>query len=285
LRYFGLQAGQEIVRAGLTRILCFSHSLRKAAQRAALILATNRETQESLSFIRGANVQLMLDCGLEPTWVLSTPPVDRSSVEFTLLWVGRLEHRKALALALEALARVKGIQVRLLVAGNGVLESKLQKMAAELGLGDRVEFLGRVPYATMQALFERADAFLFTSLRDSFGSVVLEAMAKGLPIITLDHQGVGSFVPESAGIKVPVTNPEKTVRSLAAAIERLGKSPGLLSSMRLASWNFAKEQTWNRRADEMTKLYQEVVLRRNHNSSFRDASKAVAVAPFALKDA
>jgi glycosyltransferase involved in cell wall biosynthesis len=230
-----------------------------------LILATNRETQNLLQAIGGTRVQLMLDGGLQADWVLPVLPIHREARELTLLWAGRLEHRKALPLALEALARVKGRQPRLLVAGSGALRQKLETKAVKLGLGSRVEFLGSVPYAMMQSLFERADAFLFTSLRDSFGSVVLEAMAKGLPIITLDHQGVGSFVPDDAGIKVPVTHPRQTAESLAAAIEKLGQSPALLSGMRVASWNFAKEQTWVRRAEQMTKIYQEVASRRRRN--------------------
>jgi glycosyltransferase involved in cell wall biosynthesis len=276
LRYFGPQAVQEIVRACLMRTLYFSHSLRKTARSSDLILATNRETQKLLKSITGASVQLMLDCGLQADWVSPIPPVDRPIRELTLLWAGRLEHRKALPLALEALANVRGIQARLLVAGSGALRPKLETMAVKLGLGNSVEFLGSVPYAMMQSLFERADAFLFTSLRDSFGSVVLEAMAKGLPVVTLDHQGVGSFVPDDAGVKVPVTNPKETARSLAAAIEKLGQSPAVLSEMRLASWNFAREQTWTRRAEQMTKIYQEVASRRRPNPQSLAGQRGVA---------
>ena len=266
LRYFGLKgAMQEIVRTALTRTLYFSRSLRKTARSAGLILATNRETEQLLTSISGADVQLMLDGGLQPDWLSINPPVERPIRELTLLWAGRLEYRKALPLALEALARLKGLPVRLLVAGSGPLRSTLESMTTQLGLSDRVEFLGSVPYNMMQSLFERSDVFLFTSLRDSFGSVVLEAMAKGLPIVTLDHQGVGSFVPDAAAIKVPVTNPKETVESLAAAIEKLAKSPAVLFKMRLASWNFAKDQSWSRRAEQMTSMYQEVASRRSQS--------------------
>jgi glycosyltransferase involved in cell wall biosynthesis len=282
LRYFGLKgAAQEIARSFLTRTLYFSRKLRKSAQSANLILATNRETQKLLQAVTGTSVQLMLDGGLQADWISPTPalPANHPNGEFTLLWAGRLEHRKALPLALQALATAAGVQARLLVAGSGVLRSKLEKMTLELGLGNRVEFLGSVPYQMMQPLFDRADAFLFTSLRDSFGSVVLEAMAKGLPIITLDHQGVGSFVPHAAGVKVPVTNPKETVRSLAVTIERLGQSPALLPAMRAASWSFAKEQTWTRRAEQMTKIYEEVTSRQRQNShSVAGQPKVVTVA-------
>jgi glycosyltransferase involved in cell wall biosynthesis len=87
-------------------------------------------------------------------------------------------------------------------------------------------------------------------------------MAQGLPILALDHQGVGTFVPVEAGIKVPVTNPRETTHALAAAIEKLAKSPALVCGMQLAGWTFAKEQTWNRRAEKMSKIYEEVAAHR-----------------------
>jgi glycosyltransferase involved in cell wall biosynthesis len=111
----------------------------------------------------------------------------------------------------------------------------------------------------MQSVFQSAHAFLFTSLRDSGGSVVLEAMAQGLPIVTLNHQGVQTFVPDNAGIKVPVTTPRETIQSLADAIDELSGSESRRHRMQVASWNVAKDHTWDRRAERMTRIYEEVV--------------------------
>ena len=67
-------------------------------------------------------------------------------------------------------------------------------------------------------------------LRDSSGAVLTEALAYHLPILTLNHQGVGVIVPPNAAIKVPVTNPEETVSVLAdiadpVTREEYGKDP------------------------------------------------------------
>src|SRR5207249_529265 len=104
-----------------------------------------------------------------------------------------------------------------------------------------------------------ADAFLFTSLRDSYGMQVLEAMGHGLPILTLDHQGVGTFVPPDAGIKVPVTNPHETVTGIVSAIRELALHPQIRRSLGDAGRAFAETQTWERRAERMSKLYEEVL--------------------------
>jgi glycosyltransferase involved in cell wall biosynthesis len=116
-----------------------------------------------------------------------------------------------------------------------------------------------VDWQKMPALYQRADAFIFTSLRDALGSQVVEAMAQSLPILTLDHQGVGDFVPPDAGIKVPVTTPEETVAALAQAIRRLVTFPEVCRKMGEAAWEHAREHTWDKRAEWMSRLYEEVV--------------------------
>jgi len=164
---------------------------------------------------------------------------------------------------LKALIQVRE-PVELWVAGDGPLAREWREEAERLGLGERVRFLGRLPWSEMKEIFEKAHAFLFTSLRDSFGSVVLEAMAYGLPVVTLDHQGVGTFLPPEAAIKVPVREPRDTIGGLAEAIERLAEDEGLRLSMSQAAWRFAQEERWDRRAERMLSLYEEVLDAHRH---------------------
>jgi glycosyltransferase involved in cell wall biosynthesis len=110
----------------------------------------------------------------------------------------------------------------------------------------------------MTALFQSSDALVFSSLRDSFGSVVLEAMANGLPIIALDHQGIKAFVPDEASIKVPVNSPQQVIADLARAFEAFGNHPERRLAMSRAALAFAEEQTWTRRAEKMNRLYAEM---------------------------
>jgi glycosyltransferase involved in cell wall biosynthesis len=110
----------------------------------------------------------------------------------------------------------------------------------------------------MPALFRKSHTFLFTSIRDTFGSVVLEAMAHGLPVIALDHQGVSTHLPRTAVIKFPLSNPETTVKNFAEGIRTLMDHPDLRRQMRAAAWAFAKDQTWSRRAEEMSDIYKSI---------------------------
>lgn len=257
LHFFGRQQWIERIRTARVKALTRSRSLRRNTQACQRIFATNRETADLLNGVGVACVEMLLDCGLPVSSVPGRVPESLSDPErFTLVSAGRLEYRKGLALALHALARVRNTRVHLQIAGRGPQQEELMSLAYKLRLAGRVSFLGFVPHDEMPALFRKASAFLFPSLRDSSGSVVLEAMAQGLPVITLNHQGIGTFLPEEAAVKVTVSDPEPTIDGLAAAIDDLAASPARLATMRVASWNFARNQTWDKRAAHMNTVYE-----------------------------
>lgn len=261
LRYFGSSWGKEVLRTLRVRLVPLWPALRRAVFHSALILATNRESVQVLEAAGAKSVRLFLDIGIPPDDLPRTPPSRRPEDGLTLLWAGRLEPRKALPLALEALAQTQDGRLRLLVAGDGPQRRIWEAQTQRLGLQRQVQFLGGVPWDKMPDLFRQADAFLFTSLRDTSGSVVLEAMAHALLIITLDHQGVGEFVPSDAGIKVPVTTPGKTAATLAQEIRRLGASMEMRVRMGEAAWAYARTQTWDRRAAQMSRWYHQCLSR------------------------
>jgi glycosyltransferase involved in cell wall biosynthesis len=258
-KYFGSAWRGEQIRTARMKLISHRPALRFAVRKSSLILSTNAETTSVLKRAGARSVSTFLDSGAREDFLAPDPPALRVSPQFKLLWVGQLVPRKCLPLALEAMAQTKDLPIRLLVAGRGSLRDEWRRLADDLGLGDRVVFLGHVSYAQMPALYRSADAFIFTSLRDSFGSQVLEAMSNGLPVIALDHQGVSAIMPDDAGIKVPVITPAETVAALGWAIRRLAYSPEERMRMGRAGWEFARTQTWSQRAEAISRIYQGIV--------------------------
>src|SRR5258708_18241379 len=86
-------------------------------------------------------------------------------------------------------------------------------------------------------------------------------MAHGLPVLALHHQGVGTFFTPDAGIKVPVISQRQTVAELAKGIRRLALFPEERRSMGEPAFAYAKTQTWERRAEGMSEMYEEVLRR------------------------
>ncbi len=259
--YWGSAARVELARDVRMRLIPFRPVLKKAARKSAMIFATNHETARILERAGASRLKLFLDTGIREDFLPKQVPQRVPGSHMRLLWTGRLLPRKCLPLAIEALAQVRDLPIRLVVAGKGAMRRQWEALAEKHGLSSRVEFLGEIPYNQMPALYQSADVFIFTSLRDAFGSQVLEAMASGLPVVALGHQGVGAFVPPEAGIKVPVTNPRETVSGLASAIRHLAGSEQVRAEKGREAWQFARTQTWTRRAEMMSRYYEEVVQR------------------------
>jgi len=133
----------------------------------------------------------------------------------TLAFAGRMTRQKALPVALEALAQTGGVS--LVLAGEGDEQSSVERRARELGLTDRVRFLGPQPRARVLELFRAADAALLSSSWENFPHTVVEALAAGAPVIATRTGGVAEVVEhERNGLLV---EPGDTV-ALADAIRR-----------------------------------------------------------------
>lgn len=261
-RYFGLGWGREVLRTLRVKVATRSPGLRRALRESALILSTNPETTRALTAAGARQVRFFPNIGV-PEQLMDQSPDEHvpDRQDLIILWAGRLIPLKGLPLALEALSQIeRTIPVRLRVLGDGPLRADMENLAQSLGVSDRVEFVGFVPWSQMMGYYREADIFLFTSLRDSSGGVITEALAYRLPILTLDHQGAGAIVPPEAGIKVAVTNPDETVRALAEGMRRLAKSPQLRKHMGEAGWIHAQSMGWQQHAEQMTRWYEEVVV-------------------------
>jgi len=219
---------------------------------------------EIVTRMAAKDVRYVLDSGTPNFWLRSEPPAVRTVKGSVLIWWGRLEAHKGLPIALEALSQTRDSDSRLLVAGAGLMRAEWEGLATRLRIRHRVQFLGQVPREQLRELAGHCDAFLFTSLRESFGSTVLEAMAAGLPVIALDHHGVGQFLSDEAGLKVPVTTPADTIAALARAIDRFCSS-GESARNRLAraAWRQAIAHTWPARATQMGDWYEATIQAEN----------------------
>ncbi len=133
----------------------------------------------------------------------------------TLAFAGRLTAQKSLRVALEAVASVEGVE--LLIAGEGDERETLEQEVAELGLAERVRFLGALPRARVVELFAGADASILSSTWENFPHTVVEALAVGTPVIATATGGVGEVVRDGEnGLLVPLGDSA----ALGAAIRR-----------------------------------------------------------------
>ena len=247
--------------------------VRAAARTAAAVLAANSTNQRDFEAVFGREVELLLETGLHGVGEPDRTRFRARIVEqraglapkpLRLLWVGELQTRKALPILLRALARLgPDVPFALRVLGEGPAGPRWRAEAERLGLeaGDprrRVEFRGRVPFAQVQAEFAAAEVFCFTSLRDTSGNVVLEALAAGVPVVCFDHQGARDMVSESCGVKVPVSSPARAVEDWARTLRELAGDPERLLRLSEGASAQARRFLWERNGDRVNALYREL---------------------------
>ncbi|HZI94562.1 MAG TPA: glycosyltransferase family 4 protein [Patescibacteria group bacterium] len=170
-----------------------------------------------------------------------------------LLYVGLLIPRKGLRTLIDALPLLKraGHSFSLTIAGSGPDRAELQARAAAADVGDLVEFLGRVDDKDLPGLYRSADVFVFPSVKEGFGLVLVEAMACGLPVVASSAPPIPEVV-GPAGIFFSPEDPE----DLAAALGRVIGDPLLMR--RLAGEGRRRvrdEYLWSRVAERTLKIY------------------------------
>lgn len=173
--------------------------------------------------------------------------------------VARLSPEKGLDVLLRATARlrVQGVDVRVLLVGDGPSRAELVRLAAELKLEDRIEFAGEVAHDDVKAMLERMDIFAIPSTWEGFGVAALEASAMELPVVGSRIHGLPDVVIEGeTGLLVPPADPVP----LADAIATLARNPQLRQRMGQAGWAFVqKEYRWQDNARLMEALYDEML--------------------------
>ena len=169
---------------------------------------------------------------------------------FTLLSVGLLAELKGHALIIEALPQMPDVD--LMIAGQGPDRARLEAQARELGLADRVTFLGSVPQPELKRYYNAADALVLASSREGWANVLLESMACGTPVVASDVGGSGELVTEPAA---GVLMRERSVRGLVEAVHALRAG----APARSATRSFAERFSWDATTDGQLALFDRIL--------------------------
>ena len=191
---------------------------------------------------------------------------DEAMVVAFVATLDRAHHFKRLDLALTALATLEDERFHLVVAGGGELLDNFRAQAADAGIGDRVHFLGPVPHPELSNVLRASDLFLLTTEPpESFGIVLIEAMACGLATIVTEYPGVRAVVDHGeTGLVIEPGSPA----AAADAIQRL--ADGQANRVRMGQAGREKAVrlwSWPRLLDRMDEAYGEAIGERRSRAS------------------
>ncbi len=182
-----------------------------------------------------------------------------------VLYAGRLTKEKGVELLADALlaARRQDPSLHLVLAGGGPEEQTLRDR-----LGDHATFLGWLSGEDLARAFASADYFMFASRTDTFGQVILEAQASGLPVIAVDEGGPASLIVDGeTGLLAPA-EPD----ALAASLLTIVRSPLVRERLRKSALATARERTWEASLDRLAAGYRSALLRTPASGTARNVA-------------
>jgi glycosyltransferase involved in cell wall biosynthesis len=175
-----------------------------------------------------------------------------------VLTVQRLHERKEIPVFLKAAQLVLESRkdVFFLIAGKGPEEKALKNLSVEMGLSDRIKFLGFVPDERLPVLYQVADIFAFHTIHEGFGIVVLEAMACGKPVVTTRAGGTEDIVEDGkTGFLVSPRDPESFSECIIAL---LGDGKLASSFGRAGRISVENKFSWPRVTDSYETIYNDL---------------------------
>lgn len=230
-------------------------SLYRHLESCDLVLFANQETRDLFKTRKLKSAIQMIDVGVDSG---RFTPTGKKTNGHRLFSAGNFEMRKGSRLLLLAFqqAHRENPELRLRLAGDGPELQRSRDWVAANRLDEIITFCGRRSHSEMAEEFAEADVFVFPSIRDTSGAIVLEAMACGLPVICLDHQGARLMVGENGGLRVPAQNLDLTVRGIADAILKLSGDTSLRESLGIAARaRVLRKFTWEKKAELLGEEY------------------------------
>jgi glycosyltransferase involved in cell wall biosynthesis len=172
----------------------------------------------------------------------------------TILFVGRLDEEKRLDDLIQALPHVLDhLDAQAVLVGTGGKRPGLERLAARIGVGDRVRFLGFVPDADLPQVYSTADVFAMPGIAELQSIATLEAMASGLPVVAADAMALPHLVADNGYVYRP-----GDVRELARHLTAILTSAELRASMARASLAMAAAHDHQHSLARFEEIYTEL---------------------------
>ena len=217
---------RAVPRAVLERLTGLPVRFEPATSFATVVFASDAVRDNALQHWRLPKVEVSYG-GTDPIFLRAEPPAAWS---WQLLYVGRIDPRKGIDTAIEALALLPD-SATLRVVGGGDDEhlERLRALADRLGLADRVEFTGPRPQAELPAIYAAADAVLFpVRWQEPWGLVPLEAMGIGRPVVATGTGGSSEYLRDGVNC---LLFPAGDATALGERVRRLHDDPALRSAL------------------------------------------------------
>ncbi|MCI6051412.1 glycosyltransferase [Phocaeicola plebeius] len=232
--------------------LKYAKRVHLAAKQATYVISASSNSQQAIRKYFHIESPLLNETGC---YIQDHPIIDKSKKEdFDILWVGKLDFRKQLNIALCSIARAQNRHFKLHIVGGGN-NSFYQMLAKKLGIEKQCIWYGSISHKQVQKFMQKSDIFFFTSIAEGTPHVVLEAIGNNLPVLCFNTCGQGDCVNENIGIKIELSNPEQSIQEFSSILNDLEKKRCSLQMMSEKCKQRQIELSWTEKALQMLNLY------------------------------
>jgi glycosyltransferase involved in cell wall biosynthesis len=189
------------------------------------------------------------------------PRKNKNGDRVYVLYSGRLGHRKGLFDLVKSATYIchEHPEVSFVVTGRGPLEGNLKKLVKKMKLSNRFSFVGFVDRKVLLNYYQNATVYVLPSHYEGFPTVILEAMACGIPVVTTSVGGIAETVVNGKnGFIVPMKNP----KAIASAVLKLLENENLRIGMgKIARQTVEKFYSWDKIACKVLECYESAIAR------------------------
>ena len=236
-----------------------SHRVRTAMHTSDVLIAATSVDSAAIAKFFGRQAPVVHETGTAPE---SEPTVRtiKAGEPLQVLWCGLMVPRKAVGVALRAVARAgQDIPIEFHLYGAGPQQPFARGLAEQLGIHGHCHFHGQRPRAEVVDRMRSSHVLLFPSLQEATSATVPEALATGLPVLCHKTCGQGDIVTDEVGVRVPVADPARSVEAFAKALVSLWREPDRLRAYSIAAAQGAPRLAWSAKGSAADGLYREAI--------------------------
>lgn len=162
-----------------------------------------------------------------------------------LLSAGRLIEGKGFQFLIKAMSLIEDDGLELFIIGSGDYKKQLAELISKLNLKNRVKLLGEMPHAELSKWYKAADLFCLTSLHEGRPNVILESLACGTPVLTMNKWGMSDLVKDGSGVLIDSYDHSVIAEGIRSAIDRRWDRDAIARSMKGRGWDETSERSIN----------------------------------------